>query len=581
MIKALVIEERKSVAEIIERELRALSDTVSCRSISPTGAAAKIPSEPNVIIYSPSQLAAHLSAPNLEEAKKIFEQYAASPPVQFVLLSSAAAYVPQHNNTGLLSEKKQLAPGTRNSIADAWQDLETMARAFFENDAATRLSILRPAAVLASDGQDYLSRLLRRKFACVLPGYDPSMQFLDPEDLAQAVRLVVERQAAGVFNVAPDGVVSLRAALRKSKAGRLPIARSLQRAARGVLKPLKNIEPIEQLDFIRYSWTVSNEKSKRELGFQPQYSSAETVRRFSGENTNPAAAAEEFDEFGMDKSYISLFGRTWFKFMHDFYWRVEVAGMPQIPAQGRGVLVGVHRGFMPWDAVMMLHEVVKTHGRYPRFLIHPGLIKYPFLFNFHTKLGGVVACQENADYILGRDELLGVFPEGMRGAFSLYKDAYKVGRFWRDDFVRMALRNRAPIIPYVTVGSAEIFPILAKIDWKWWKRRTEWVYFPITPTFPFLPFPLPSKWHTQILPPIHVEEMYEPEAANDRQIVRAISREVRGQMESALNALRARRKSIFFGSIFKENEAPVEPVYKGALSLRDEVELEPKILRRN
>ena len=85
--------------------------------------------------------------------------------------------------------------------------------------------------------------------------------------------------------------------------------------------------------------------------------------------------SEEFDDFGMDKDYINAFGRTLFKLLHDRYWRVEVEGLGHVPERGRAVLVGVHRGFMPWDAVMTLHLLARELGRYPRFLIHPGLIK--------------------------------------------------------------------------------------------------------------------------------------------------------------------------------------------------------------
>jgi 1-acyl-sn-glycerol-3-phosphate acyltransferase/nucleoside-diphosphate-sugar epimerase len=541
MTKVLVIDERKSVAELIKKQLCAVE---SCRIVS---AMENFASEFDTVVYSPSQVATHLSSPDLEEAKKVFERGVQDDLKQFVLISSAAAYTPQHNNTGLMSEAKPIAHSDKNSIANAWQDLETLAVSSFK-DTNTKLAILRSAAVLVADGKDYFSRLLEQKFAIVLPGHDPSFQLLAPEDLAQAVCLAVEKEAEGVFNVAPDGVITLHATLRKAKVQRLPISRVVQRAARKIFQAFKRTEPIEQLDFIRYSWTVSNEKSKHELGFAPCYSSLETLQRFKGEKE---ISAEEFDEFGMDKNYIKFLGRTWFRFMHDVYWRVEVSGLELIPRTGRGVFVGVHRGFMPWDAVMFLYECVTRLNRYPRFLIHPGLIKYPFLFNFHTKLGGVVACQENADYILQRDELLGVFPEGIRGAFSLYKDAYKLGKFGRDDFVKIALRNRAPIIPYVTAGSAEIFPIIGRVDWHWWKKHTEWPFFPITPTWPHFPIPLPSKWHTLVLEPLHTEEIYKPEDANNPRIVRDISREVRSQMETALQELRSQRKSIFYGSIFK------------------------------
>ena len=116
------------------------------------------------------------------------------------------------------------------------------------------------------------------------------------------------------------------------------------------------------------------------------------------ERTTKATA--EFDLFGMDKDYIRFYGKTLFRFLSDFYWRIENRGMEYIPAEGPALLVGMHRGFMPFDGVMALHTVVRETGRYPRFLTHPGLLKFPYLANFMTKLGGVLACQESADCVL-------------------------------------------------------------------------------------------------------------------------------------------------------------------------------------
>ena len=171
-----------------------------------------------------------------------------------------------------------------------------------------------------------------------------------------------------------------------------------------------------------------------------------------------------------------------------------------------------------------------------------------------TRLGGMIACMENADRVLGREGLLGMFPEGIRGAFTYYRDAYELKRFGRDQYVRMALRNRAPLVPFVTLGSAETFPILAKLDWRWWKRFSEWPCLPITPTFPFLPFPLPSKWHTLFLPPMHIEKQYAPEAADDPAVVKEISARVRATLEQTLSEMRSRRRSIFHGSIFASEQ---------------------------
>jgi hypothetical protein len=69
--------------------------------------------------------------------------------------------------------------------------------------------------------------------------------------------------------------------------------------------------------------------------------------------------------------------------------------------------------------------------------------------------------------------------------------------------------------------------------------------------------PLPSKWHTLVLEPIHVEWDYPP-AADDDRVVRAIGQVVRRHLERALTWMRARRRSVFYGSIFGE-EAVVTP----------------------
>lgn len=509
----------------------------------------------DTVVYSPPLSPHRLMTPDLADAEHVFQHCSRAGIRHLILLSSAAIYTPSPHHPGHVAESRLLSRNEKKSLADHWADLEARSLLYFGDHSETRLTILRPVAMPFAGGADYFSKLFSGRIAVVLPGHDPSLQVLSPEDLASAVRIVVESGAEGVYNVAPDGVITLRAALRLAQARRLPISRLLQRAARSALAPLGRAHPIDQLEYIRYSWTVSNRKLKHKLAWTPRRSSVEALRDFRIAQTGYVRSHEipslEFDDYGMDRRYIAAFGRTLFKFLHDYYWRVEVKGLNQLPREGRAVLVGVHRGFMPWDAVMALHLIARELGRYPRFLIHPGLVKFPFLFNFHTKLGGIIACQENADRILERDEMLAIFPEGIRGAFALYRDAYRLGKFGRGEYVKMALRNRAPIIPFVTLGSAEIFPIIGKLNWGWWKRHTEWPFFPLTPTFPLAPLPLPSKWHTQFLAPIHIESRYPPEAADDPATVRAINQEIKGRLQEAIEEMRSRRKSIFFGSIFE------------------------------
>ncbi len=508
--------------------------------------------------------------PDTVAAAEFRARAAAAGICQLVLLSSAAVNQPSHHHAGHVAEHR-LRKNAPNAIARRWLAMEQQARRAVAGSAA-RLTILRPAALPVAGGNDVFSRLFDRRLAFVPAGYDPSLQLLDVEDLARAIARAVERNSAGVYNVAPAGVIPLRRTLRRRGVARLPVPCWLLRLGRRLTRRA----PADELDYLRYPWTVSGDKIRRELGFEPRATawaalgSPATRVSASGASEEPPAEgaasapaelpappavghhdAPDFDDFGMDREYIARLGRTLFRFLHDFYWRIEWQGLEQVP-RGKAVLAGVHRGHQPWDGVMALHLLVRELGRYPRFLIHPTLVKFPFLAPYMIKCGGMHACQENADWVLSRDQLLAIFPEGIRGAFTFYRDAYKLGRFGRDDFVKIALRHRAPIVPFITVGSAEIFPIFGRVDWPWLKRFSEWPFLPITPTMGTVP--LPSKWHTWFLEPIDVEG-YPSEAARDPAVVRALSRQVRRRMEAAIAELLRRRKSIFWGSLFTDSDA--------------------------
>lgn len=487
---------------------------------------------------------------DLGDALAVFEASAAAG-ARLIVVSSTEVQAPHHHNLGLLSEDRLQTRAGGNPISDAWLALEEQAREVAAG-SGTGLVLLRAAPSPVPGGDDFWSRLLSGPVARLPPGRNPPLQLLAIDDLARAIVLAASSPSPGIFHVVPDGAVPLRRALRLAGVRRLPLPRFGPRTA-----------------FLTHPWTAAGERAGAELGFQPSVSASDVAagmaRSFARVTSVPPIPAWEWgrpapaypagpikpDPFGMDPESIARYGRHLFRFLHDVWWRVEVRGLEHVPEEGAGVLTGVHRGFMPFDGVMALHLLVRERGRYPRFLIHPTLVKQPFLADFMTRLGGVPACQENADWVLSRGGLVGVFPEGIRGAFTPYRRAYRLGKFGRDEYVRMALRNRVPIYPFVTVGSAEIFPIVGRIDWKWWKRVSEWPYLPIAPPFPLLPVPLPSKWHTRFLEPIHVEREHGPETADDPRAVKAIGREVRRRMKAAIDEMLARRRRVFWGTVFE------------------------------
>ncbi len=120
------------------------------------------------------------------------------------------------------------------------------------------------------------------------------------------------------------------------------------------------------------------------------------------------------------------------------------------------------------------------------------------------KIGAVPAHPANVHRLLfDEQELVLVFPEGRKGTEKLYKDRYRLRRFGRGGFVEAAMRARAPIVPVALVGAEEAAPIFAQVNVL--QKLTGLIYFPITPTFPWLgPLGmlgyLPAKFRIRFLP---------------------------------------------------------------------------------
>ena len=68
----------------------------------------------------------------------------------------------------------------------------------------------------------------------------------------------------------------------------------------------------------------------------------------------------------------------------------------------------------------------------------------------------------NATRLLEQDELVMVFPEGVKGTGKPFSERYRLQRFGRGGFVEIALRTGSPIVPVAVVGSEEIYPKIAE-----------------------------------------------------------------------------------------------------------------------
>lgn len=258
----------------------------------------------------------------------------------------------------------------------------------------------------------------------------------------------------------------------------------------------------------------------------------------------------QVDEFGYDRHLLESVILPALRPLSDYWFRVEVAGIENIPAVGGALLVANHAGTVPIDGLMLqlaVHDK-HPHQRALRLLAADLIFEMPLLGALARKAGHTLACHPDAERLLRAGHIAGVFPEGFKGVGKNYADRYKLQRFGRGGFVSAAVRAGVPIIPVSIVGSEEIYPKLADI--KPLARLLGLPYFPVTPLFPHLGLlgavPMPSKWYIEFGEPI-ATTAFEPEEADDPMTMFEVTDQVRETIQQTLYKLLAKRRNVVLG----------------------------------
>jgi 1-acyl-sn-glycerol-3-phosphate acyltransferase len=252
------------------------------------------------------------------------------------------------------------------------------------------------------------------------------------------------------------------------------------------------------------------------------------------------------DEYGFDQEVTQRFLMATMRPIAEKWFRIEVRGVDNIPAEGGALVVSNHSGTVPVDGLMTMVSIHDHTGRFLRPLGADLVFRMPIVSALARKGGATMACNEDAERMLRGGELVGVWPEGFKGIGKPYSDRYKLQRFGRGGFVSAALRTGVPIVPLAVVGAEEIYPLVGNIPGL--ARVLGVPYIPITPFFPLLGplglVPLPSKWLLEFGEPIRTDE-YEGGASDDPMLVFNVTDQVRETIQQTLYSLLMQRQSVF------------------------------------
>jgi 1-acyl-sn-glycerol-3-phosphate acyltransferase len=265
--------------------------------------------------------------------------------------------------------------------------------------------------------------------------------------------------------------------------------------------------------------------------------------------TNP----QDLPDGGHDPAFLER-AAPLLEFLYSRYFRVRTLGIEHVPSDGPALIVANHSGGIPYDGAMLIYGMFRDHPGHRRLrtLVANFAFRSPWMVNVVARIGGVRASTETAMPLLAQGALVGVFPEGLKGVGKMFRERYRLDRFGRGGFVRLARKANVPIIPVAIVGAEEIHPILGKITSL--AELTGVPYIPITPTFPLLGplglLPVPTKWTIRFGAPIHCRngssDGVDPDGGDDDLTVQ-VAEKVRRSIDGMIAELLAQRRSIIFG----------------------------------
>jgi 1-acyl-sn-glycerol-3-phosphate acyltransferase len=150
-----------------------------------------------------------------------------------------------------------------------------------------------------------------------------------------------------------------------------------------------------------------------------------------------------------------------------FYFRADVKGLHNIPADGPVLLVGNHSGGnLTPDTTVFTLAFVTYFGVERRFyqLAHNLVLAMPMLA-FLRKYGTVAAGRDNARQALRTGAAVLVYPGG---DYEVHRPSWEGGKVdfgGRKGFIKLAVEEGVPIVPVVAAGGQETALFLSRGEW--------------------------------------------------------------------------------------------------------------------
>jgi UDP-glucose 4-epimerase len=200
---------------------------------------------------------------------------------QVVVSSSGAAYGYHADNPPWLRESDALRGNEAFAYAHHKRLVEEMLADYRRTAPQLAQTVLRIGTILGERVDNQITALFEKPRLLAVRGSDSPFVFIWDEDVAGAILHALRTRAAGCFNLAGDGALTLPEIAARLRKPLLALPAGLLRAGLAVGKALRltRYGP-EQLDFLRYRPVLLNTALKQEFGYVPAKTSTQAFDAF-------------------------------------------------------------------------------------------------------------------------------------------------------------------------------------------------------------------------------------------------------------------------------------------------------------
>jgi UDP-glucose 4-epimerase len=197
-----------------------------------------------------------------------------------VVRGSAAIYGSEPAAPSFFTEDLARSGPLRSRFQRDISELEEYFENFARRHPELVCCMLRFQPEIAADYENPLVRYLTLPVVPTQLGFDPRLQFVHAEDALGALEAAVANPVRGPVNVAPDGAISLSRALRLLGRPSIAIPQPLFGTVIGRVNERLRAGGLvaDGTRLLRYGRGVDNRRLREEIGFEPAYDAAATIR---------------------------------------------------------------------------------------------------------------------------------------------------------------------------------------------------------------------------------------------------------------------------------------------------------------